>query len=306
MVYTDKSCVQIIFLSFVLALAIGCVGPTQLSTATPVPFLARQLDVKIDPKEAATYLLNPNPLGKDGYPQGMVVTIDILPKRGWWVDKWVGPVYNIDGTTAQIQMDSSKAVAVRLKATTLLTVTPTPGPTVTPTPGPTVTPTPGPTVTPTPGPTVTPRPTATPQPTVKTSADSYFDNGMEYFDDENWSMAVEEFTLAIQIKFRLEDAYFNRGYAYNNLGQYQNAITDFTKAILIAPDYALYYSWRGYVYSENGQYQNAITDYTEAIELAPNDAMNYNNRGYVYWRITQKGKWREDQRKACSLETQYC
>ena len=282
MVYTDKSCVQIIFLSCVLALAIGCVGPTQLSTATPVPFLARQLDVKIDPKEAATYLLNPKPLGEDGYPQGMVVTIDILPKRGWWVDKWVGPVYNIDGTTAQIQMDSSKAVAVRLKATTPLTVTPTPVPTV------------------------TPLPTATPQPTVKTSADSYFDNGMEYFDDENWSMAVEEFTLAIQIKFRLEDAYFNRGYAYNNLGQYQNAITDFTKAILIDPDYALYYSWRGYVYSEIGQYQNAITDYTEAIELAPSDAINYNNRGYVYWRITQKGKWREDQRKACSLETQYC
>jgi uncharacterized membrane protein (UPF0127 family) len=64
----------------------------------------------------------------------MVVTIDILPKQGWQVDKWVGPVFNpskcpgcfIDGTTAKIQMDSSQMVAVRLKLTTPPTATPVP------------------------------------------------------------------------------------------------------------------------------------------------------------------------------------
>mgnify|MGYP000486398315 CR=1 FL=1 len=118
-----------------LALAMGCVAPAPLPTATPVPaatpvpFLARQLDVKIDPKEAATYLLNPSPLGKGGYSPGMVVTIDILPKQGWQVEEWVGPVFNIDGKTAKIQMDSSQTVAVRLKSTT-----PTNTPTDTPAP----------------------------------------------------------------------------------------------------------------------------------------------------------------------------
>jgi hypothetical protein len=62
-----------------LALAMGC--------AVPEPFVARQLDVKIDPKDAATYLLNPSPLGKGGYSKGMVVTIDILPKQGWKVQE---------------------------------------------------------------------------------------------------------------------------------------------------------------------------------------------------------------------------
>jgi hypothetical protein len=76
--------------------------------------LARQLDIKIDPKEAASVLLNPSPRGKGGYSKGMVVTIDILLKEGWQVDEWVGPVFNIDGNTAQIQMDSSQSVAVRL------------------------------------------------------------------------------------------------------------------------------------------------------------------------------------------------
>ncbi len=70
---------KVILLTFVLALAMGCATPPPLPTATPVPadtpvptatlvpadtpvpFLARQLDVKIDPKDAATYLLNPSP-----------------------------------------------------------------------------------------------------------------------------------------------------------------------------------------------------------------------------------------------------
>jgi hypothetical protein len=232
----------------------GCVGSTAAPTATPVPFKALQLHVKLDPKESATILLNPSPLGEGGYSQGMVVTIDILPKLGGQVDKWVGPVYNRDGNTAQIQMDSTLEVAVRLKPTTPPTATPTTVPTATPQL------------------TVTPWPMATPRPTPKTSADSYFDKGMEYYDAENWSMAVEEFTLAIRINFRLEDAYFYRGYAHHELGQYQNAIADYTKAIKIDPD----------------------------------DGLAYYYRSHTYWRISQKGKLKEDRRKACSLDSRYC
>jgi hypothetical protein len=77
----------------------------------------------------------------------MIVTIDILPKQGCQVEEWVGPVFNIDGKTANIQMDSSQTVAVRLKSTTPATATPTPVPTATPRP--TYTPRPTPTQTPT-------------------------------------------------------------------------------------------------------------------------------------------------------------
>lgn len=52
---------RIVFLTLLLSLAMSCATPPQLPTATPVPFLARQLNIKIDPKEAATYLLNPSP-----------------------------------------------------------------------------------------------------------------------------------------------------------------------------------------------------------------------------------------------------
>ena len=144
-----------------IVLMVACGGGESGPTFTPVPFLARQLDVKIDPKEAATVLLNPSPLGKGGYSKGMVVTIDILLKEGWQVDEWFGPVFNIDGNTAQIQMDSSQSVAVRLKSTTPKPPAATPTTIPTSTPMPTYTPFPAAT----PRPTYASAPTPTPRPT---------------------------------------------------------------------------------------------------------------------------------------------
>ena len=122
---------KVVLLTLVLALAMGCTSPAPSPTATPLPYLAFQLDVRISPNDAATFMLNPSPLGKGGYAQGMVVTIEILPDEGWEVDEWVGPVFNIDGTTAQIEMVSSQSVAVRLKLTIPPTATPNPKPSAT-------------------------------------------------------------------------------------------------------------------------------------------------------------------------------
>ena len=319
---------KVILLTFVLALAMGCVSPPPLPTATPVPFLARQLDVKIDPKEAASYLLNPSPLGKGGYSLGMIVTIDILPKQGWQVEEWVGPVFNIDGTTAQIQMDSSQTVAVRLKLPTPPTATSVVAP---------------PTSTSTPTPTDTPKPTYTPfptePPTPALDASSYHDEGMEYMNAANWSMAIEQFTLAVLLNAQLEDAYFSRAYAYGQLGQYQLAVQDYDKAIQLDPKHAMAYNNRGYTYSLLGQHQRAILDVDKSIELYPsaeayhsrafayaglgqhqraigdydlaiqfdpNVAIAYTGRGAAYDALGQHAKADADKAKACSLDRYWC
>jgi len=75
------------------------------------------LDVQIKPKEAGTVVLNPSPIGKSGYAAGIMVTIDVIPQPGWVVEKWVGPVFNIEGTTAHVEMDESKSVVVMLTQT---------------------------------------------------------------------------------------------------------------------------------------------------------------------------------------------
>ena len=80
-----------VLLTLILSLVMGCV-PGDTPTDAKAPFVPRELDVRISPNNAATFMLNPSPLGKGGYSQGMVVTIDILPNEGWDIEEWIGPV----------------------------------------------------------------------------------------------------------------------------------------------------------------------------------------------------------------------
>ena len=96
---------------------------------------------------------------------------------------------------------------------------------------------------------------------------SYYDKGQEYFDAGNWSMAIEQFTLALQVNPQWEDAYFYRGYAYDELGQYQRAIQDYNKAIEIDPNDATNYVVRAVTYRNLGQFTLADADTTTACSL---------------------------------------
>ena len=114
-------------LTLVLLLVTGCVAgnPTAANSqvANPAfskaPFLfsAAVIDMRIDPKSSAEFILNPTPLGEDGYPLGMVVTIEVPPKEGWRVDEWAGPVFDVADNVAKITMGSSHTVVARMKRT---------------------------------------------------------------------------------------------------------------------------------------------------------------------------------------------
>ena len=110
----------------VAALSIGCASSSESDTTpaptiapertvTPEPaVLAHDLEVRVQPKETAIILLNPRPIGDRKYVQGRTVTIDVLPQPGWEVDKWLGPVFDVAGSTAKINMNVSHSVIVRL------------------------------------------------------------------------------------------------------------------------------------------------------------------------------------------------
>ncbi len=104
--------------------------PTIVPTATPtpVPTATRQalvfhyLNVWIKPGddfESGTYLLNPLGLGEheNEYIRNMTVTVIILPEAGWELDNWAGPVFNEEGNTAQVKMNSSITVVATMKRT---------------------------------------------------------------------------------------------------------------------------------------------------------------------------------------------
>ena len=78
------------------------------------------------------------------------------------------------------------------------------------------------------------------------------------------------------------DAYLMRGETLSGNQQYDLAISDYTAAIELKPDYAEAYNDRGFAYYLKGDFERAISDYTRAIELRPNYPKAYNSRGVAY------------------------
>ena len=108
--------------------AAGCEGGQAVPTPTPVPtatqqaLVLRYLNVWIKPGddfEGGTYLLSPLGLGEDenAYIKDMTVSVIILPEAGWELDSWAGPVFNEEGNTAQVKMDSSLTVVATMRRT---------------------------------------------------------------------------------------------------------------------------------------------------------------------------------------------
>ena len=96
--------------------------PTPVPTATRQALVLHYLNVWIKPGddfEGGTYLLNPLGLGEDenAYIRDMTVSVIILPKAGWELDNWAGPVFNEEGSTAQVKMTSSFTVVATMKRT---------------------------------------------------------------------------------------------------------------------------------------------------------------------------------------------
>lgn len=176
----------------------------------------------------------------------------------------------------------------------------TPRPTYTPPPTPTarvivVTPT----FTPRPTPARTPRPTATP------SAWSYYNKGWEYYNVDNWVMAISEYTKAIHLDPDYAVAYYNRVRAYNYLGEYQTTIVDSDKSIQLDPDVADAYIIRGIAYYMLGQDQTAIADYDKALQLNPDVAGSYYNRGLSYYMLGQDQTAITNYTKAIQLDPDF-
>lgn len=73
-----------------------------------------------------------------------------------------------------------------------------------------------------------------------------------------------------------------RGETLSGNQQYDLAISDYTAAIELKPDYAEAYNDRGFAYYLKGDFARAISDYTRAIELRPNYPKAYNSRGVAY------------------------
>ncbi len=192
--------------------------PPPAPTPTPIT-ITHELEIRADPPEAADVLLNPTPIDGGRYVRGRTVTIDILPKKGWQVDRWAGPVYDEVGVSAKIDMNSSHTVIVRLvrviavpPAAAPSTLAPSAAVRATAMPPASVPPTRPPETTPTPVRTLTPVPTASTDtnnlpallPTLADIAPGAIIGGEGYVEDTDALLTYER-------EFEAEGLFFTLG-----------------------------------------------------------------------------------------------
>jgi len=102
--------------------------------------------------------------------------------------------------------------------------------------------------------------------------------------DQNLSVAVDEFTKAIEANPNSSGAYHQRGKALGMLGDWQGAVADWDKALEVnpqaTPNYGLLCS--AYVEHLKEQYEEAIADCTRALDDNPDWAWGYYYIGIAY------------------------
>lgn len=95
----------------------------------------------------------------------------------------------------------------------------------------------------------------------------YLMHGIHKALSGDYSGAIEQYDLALQLAPANAEAYYNRGVAYFSMGHSDNALKDFDRAIAITPSMAEAYGNRGTIRLQIGEYQSALSDFQAAADL---------------------------------------
>jgi tetratricopeptide (TPR) repeat protein len=131
--------------------------------------------------------------------------------------------------------------------------------------------------------------------------DRHVANAMRFDSLMQYSEAVKEYSLAIEVNPASAVAFDLRGVSYTKLLRYRKAVNDFGSALQLNPDFAEAYNHRGIVYYCAENYEKALLDYNEAIKLDPGNGKIYFNRGLLMLKLNNVGEAWDDMQKAIDL-----
>lgn len=102
---------------------------------------------------------------------------------------------------------------------------------------------------------------------LKPTAEAYNHRGIAYYDKENYTQAIADYTEALRLAPTLAEAVNNRAWTRYKAGDLGAALEDANRAISLDDSKA--YSWdtRGHIHEARGARSAAISDYRKALEL---------------------------------------
>jgi len=110
-------------------------------------------------------------------------------------------------------------------------------------------------------------------PNSKVEADAIA-KGLEHFRNQEWRLAVELFTIAIERSPEAPSGYWFRAQSHERLGNVAEARVDYGSVVRLvdAPKEVFALRGRAYAFIEIGRYDDAVADLRAALSLSANDA----------------------------------
>ncbi|MBU1195130.1 MAG: tetratricopeptide repeat protein [Proteobacteria bacterium] len=132
-----------------------------------------------------------------------------------------------------------------------------------------------------------------------------FDNGVQYFKQDQYPKAIDAFSKLIEIDPDNADAYKNRGVTYMKLENFDQAIQDLEKAKSLFPELKGLYSNLGVAWYYKKDYEKAIQNYNTEIAMAPENAIVYFNRALCLTELGKDAEAIEDLSKTLELRPDF-
>lgn len=103
----------------------------------------------------------------------------------------------------------------------------------------------------------------------------------QFFEDELYYEAIEEYTKAIAVNPYDRIAWYNRALSYARLEDKEKAIHDLSRILKLEDGFVSGYFLRGTFYYELEDYRRSKDDFSSIISIRPTSALSYRKRGTV-------------------------
>lgn len=133
------------------------------------------------------------------------------------------------------------------------------------------------------------------------NSQTYKQRGFYRMNHNDYTGAIEDFSIAISMEPQDSESYFYRGKIYYRQKIWEKAESDFSDAVLIEPENPDYYLARGQSRYVSQNLEAALADFTVTISLDPEFASGFYHRGIAYQRMGKIAEACPDLLKAMDL-----
>lgn len=141
------------------------------------------------------------------------------------------------------------------------------------------------------------------QPTsyAEDKARAYRSAGDQFYTDELYVEAIEEYTKAINENPEERVAWYNRALCRIKMEDVPAAIVDLNEMIVLFPGFVSAYYLRGTLHYDTSDWKHAKIDFSKIIDIRENDALIYRKRGTTRYQLKDRSGALNDYNRAIEL-----